>query len=311
MERGEEWLRAVREKHPLDTELFGTMGAVTAELCADVSKEFIGKQYEFMDPAEFNQIVNASISNRVYWRETLFRVHWAAALSLMRHQRWQMGCIDAFTVPANFLGFAASLRGLVEASLDANYSLRKVPYTLTNNRAMIESALVGKLQQICDCEELEEYLIHFVYGRKVAKAEKATTPASHAALEPKDYRNAIGLPEHERQGFRELYDELSGACHPTAFSLTFLWGQAARGNATVIRITAGEDDARIRNLCQKYKETIEFAMSLGVSMSAFCLKALNWFSLPEVGCPSIERWNFDDVPAWTKMQGKPSSGTVH
>ena len=76
MERGEEWLRAVREKHPLDTELFGTMGAVTAELCADVSKEFIGKQYEFMDPAEFNQIVNASISNRVYWRETLFRVHW-------------------------------------------------------------------------------------------------------------------------------------------------------------------------------------------------------------------------------------------
>jgi hypothetical protein len=67
--------------HPQDAALFGTMRAISAELCADVSKEFVGKEFECMDLIEFSNITSTSARNRIYWREMLFRVYWAAAVS--------------------------------------------------------------------------------------------------------------------------------------------------------------------------------------------------------------------------------------
>ncbi len=305
-----EQIEAMKNAHPLDTALFGAVGAFAAKLCADVSIEFIGKQFEFMEMGKYKAITSVPRLNQVYWREMLFRVYWAAALNLMRHQRWQSGCTTAFKEPANLLSFTVNLRALIEASLDANYSLGPVPSTLAENQAMIESGLKGTLQEVTTIEDLEERLIHFVYGRKIPKADRGTTPASHTALEPKEYRNAIGLPEADRKSFTDLYDDLCGLCHPTGFSLAFLWNQTRGGDADVVHIREGQDDARIRRLCEKFEQTIQFAISLSVTMSALCLKALNSFSLPEVGCPLIERWNFDDVAAWRKVQATLSRGPV-
>jgi len=311
VEKPQESIEAIRKEYPVDAELFGTIGAVTAKLCTDVSKDFIDRTMDIMDIRKFEEIGDASKRNQVYWREMLFRVYWAAALNLTRHQRWQAGCAAAFKEPANFLSFAANLRGLIEGALDANYSLGPVPYTLADSQMMIESSLKGSLDKSLVAEELEDRLIHFVYGRKVGKAHKAVTPRSHTALDPKDYRNAIGLPEGGRKGFVDLYDELSGLCHPTAFSVIIFWKQTLEGDVYTVRLTEGEDAARIRQLCQKHANTVEFAMSLSVTVSALCLKTLNLFPLPEVRCPSIERWNFDDVPAWSKVQAKLSKGPVH
>jgi hypothetical protein len=131
-------------------------------------------------------------------------------------------------------------------------------------------------------------------------------PNSHMASEPKDYRNAIGLPEDQREEFRHLYDEVCGIS-PTAFSLMFLWTQEEGG----IRIRAGHDDLHIRDLCKKYERPIGTALSLSVNASALCLKALNWFSLPVVNCAAIEQWNFAGIPAWRKAQASASRGVVH
>ncbi len=300
MAPAEAWFQGVRERHPLDAALFGTLGAVTAELMAAVLPDLIGKQYEFMDVGKFQQIDRPSIMSRVYWREMLFRAHWAASLNMMRHRRWQVGCVEAFTAPANVLSFAANLRGLAEAALDANYSLGPVLYFLADNRAEIELAMQGNLQGVSSCEDLENRLIHYVYARKVTKEQRDVTPNSHLALEPKDYRNAEGLPEAAREGFRKLYDELCGLCHPTAYSLALLWDQVQSGDTTIVRIKDGDDESRIQRLCHEHSDAISLAMSISVTTSALCLRALNWFSLPQVKCPSIERWNFDDIPAWKK-----------
>ncbi len=294
------WFETVEEQHPVDAVLFGTLGAITAEMLADLSHELVGKRYEFMDVGKFQALDRPSIMSFFYWREMLFRVHWAASLNMMRHQRWQVGCVRAFKAPANLLSFAASLRGMVEAALDANYSLGPVLYFLADNRAEIETALQGKLQALSTCEDLENRLIHYVYARKVNKDERDLIPDSHLALEPKDYRNAEGLPQSAREGFRRLYDELCGICHPTAYSLALLWSEKQSGDTTIARITSGDDELRIRNLCLDHSDSISLAMSISVTASALCLKALNRFSIPEVKCPSIERWSFDDIPAWKK-----------
>ena len=158
--------------------------------------------------------LNPPKMGRIYWREMLFRTYWAAALNLMRHQRWQAGCVRAFSPPANLLAFAASLRGLLEASQDAFYSLRQVPHLLADNQQAIEAALKSSGHQFGISKDLEDRLIHFIYGRRVGKGEQDMTPESHIALEPKEYRNAIGLPEDNRENFKELYDYLCGVCHP-------------------------------------------------------------------------------------------------
>jgi type I restriction enzyme M protein len=63
----------------------------------------------------------------------------------MRHKRWQDGCVSAYQHPANLLSFAANLRGLIEAALDAQYSLGTVPMSLASNYSTIQAALRGSL----------------------------------------------------------------------------------------------------------------------------------------------------------------------
>jgi hypothetical protein len=150
-----------------------------------------------------------------------------------------------------------------------------------------------------------------VYARKLSKEQRDLTPKSHLALEPKDYRNAPGLPEAAREGFRRLYDKLCSVCHPTAYSLALFWNQAESGDTTTVRVTGGDDELRIRTLCQVHSEAIALAMSISVTTPALCLRALNWFSLPEIICPSIDRWNFDDIPAWKKAADRLSKGTIN
>jgi hypothetical protein len=124
------------------------------------------------------------------------------------------------------------------------------------------------------------------------------SPASHMALEPKDYRSAIGLPADEREMWKQLYDELCGICHPTAFSLIADWKE----ENGVVEIVHSDDNFQILTLCQKYKATISSALSLSVTTSMMNLMALDWFSMSETKCAEIARWNFDDVPAWKEAQ---------
>jgi hypothetical protein len=304
MGKSEDQMENMKQAHPVDASLFGTVGAYTAALCMDVTKDFNGKQFEFIDVGKFQQIKDIPKLNQVYWRELLFRVYWAAALNLMRHQRWQAACTTAFSPSPNLLNFAGSLRGLIEASVDAYYSLGPVPATLADNQELIESALQGKQQYVGVVEELEHRLIHFVYGRKINKSDKHATPSSHVALEPREYRNAIGLPEMDRTSFAKLYDELCGYCHPTGFSLAFLWHQKEQNDVTTVRITDSRDYEGIEELCRRFESTIQFALSLSVTTSSLCLKALNRFSLMEVRNSTIERWNFDDIPAWRNIRDK-------
>jgi hypothetical protein len=304
-------LDAIEKAHPIDSLLFGTLGAVASHLCQDLSKGFTGKQFEFMDIGEFQVIAHEgrmAAVNQIYWKELLYRVYWAAALNVMRHQRWQAACISAYAEPANLLAFAASLRGLMEGAQDAWYSLRGLPEWLARDRSYIDSALAGTMHdKRFIAPEMEDRLIHFLYGRKLGKTEKEMTPTSHLALDPKDYRKAIGLPDDEREMWTQLYDTLCGMCHPTAFSLISFW----KDDDGRVEIVQPADGSYILALCQEYRAVIGTALSLSVTEPAMCLKALNWFSLPVTKCSDIEKWNFEDIPAWGKAQAAAKSGTVH
>lgn len=295
-----ESMEKIRSAHPIDFTLFGALGATTAEICQDISRGFAGKQFEFMDHAEFEALVpNLSAMNLIYWKEILFRIYSASALNILRHRQWQNACICAFRSPGNLIAFAAGMRGLLEGAQDVCYSLGSIPLSLAQNRPRIESALTGNMRDMAFViDGFEDRLIHFVYGRKIGKTDGEIFPNSHVAKEPKDYRNAIGLPEEQRELFRQLYDHLCGICHPTTFSLAHFLEAKTNG----FRITPGKDETYILALCRKYESVISLSLSLSITLSAVCLKALNWFPLPEVKCIEVEKWNFDNVIIWRKAQ---------
>jgi len=62
--------------------------------------------------------------------------------------------------------------------------------------------------------------------------------------------------------------------------------------------------------CRKFESAIRLALNLSVATSAICLKVLNRFSLPEVKSIAIERWNFDDIPAWQKIAADLPKGSA-
>ena len=92
-------IEKMKMAHPVDAELFGPIGAAAAHICKDLAHCFVDKRFEFMDPAEYQAIGRPSEMMCIYWREMLFRVYWAAALNLMRHQRWQAGCLQCSREP--------------------------------------------------------------------------------------------------------------------------------------------------------------------------------------------------------------------
>jgi len=288
-------------QYPLDEELFGPLGAAAKKLCNDLTKEAHRREYRFIPNDVFAQLGDPARMQQVYWQEMFLRAHWAATLNLLRHERWQDGCVSAYQEPANFFSFAANLRGLVEAALDAQYSLGAVPMTLAENYNSIQAALQGTLNRAVICSDVEDRLIHFVYARKLDKQEQDTAPASHRALEPRDYRNGLGLPDMERERFRQLYDDLCGVCHPTAVGLGSLWDTLPTG---AVQLTPLDDRAAIKTFYEQHKEAIQFALSLSVTTSALCLWTMNRFTIPDARCEPIEKWDLSDIPAWKKITAK-------
>src|SRR5262249_41369594 len=123
----------------------------------------------------------------VYWSEILYRAHMAAASALLRTHRWLAGAVSAIHRP-NILSHAANLRGLLEACADTYHSLRVVPGALAGWHAEIRRALAGEQDKVWTTD-LEDTLIHFLYGRKVARGE--TAPDSHRALCSRDYLDSL------------------------------------------------------------------------------------------------------------------------
>ena len=91
----------------LDEELFGPLGAAARKLCVDLTRDAHGREYRFVDNELFAKLDDPLRMQQIYWQEMLSRAHWAAMLNLLRHARWQAGCVTAYQAPANFLSFAA------------------------------------------------------------------------------------------------------------------------------------------------------------------------------------------------------------
>ena len=277
-------------------ELFGRAGELFHDLIEGLASAVLGAKYTFVDPERFQVVLRRSPGEgmRIYWTETLERAHWAAASNVLRHKRWLDACLALYAPEANYLGFAASLRGLLEAAADAYYSLSAVPRTLADHHAMIEEALSGSSTRFALSEQLEDALIHFQFARRLTKGDPA--PASHKAVTADTYLRAADGPG--RSNMRDLNAELCEVVHPAATSL--LW-MAAESSASAA-LTSGHDKEWILALSRKHARAIDALHMQSVNASILIFKVLNRFPLPALSVRAVDGINMEDVPMWSKIE---------
>lgn len=251
-------------------------------------------QYYYMPAAEFDLLADVGQRMRVYWFEILERAHCSAITALIRLERWLEAMRGAAELE-NFLGFASCVRGLVESAADTRYALGDVPGGLAATFAYSYGAVHGKAISVALAPDLENDLIHFLYGRRLKSGEEA--PESHTAKRMKEYLNA--LQEESTGPLHDCYAELCNITHPAAHSVLYLLEKRASG---AICFRSDPDGAAIHDLCARSRSVITYAVSEALTYPLVILRILNRFALAELRTLEAEEISLEHVAVWNEIE---------
>lgn len=262
-----------------------------------VDERLRGYEYLFMSSADYDTLLRTDLpaAMKVYWLEILYRAHYGACVSLLRTIRW----LDAVVMSAreeNFYGFAASLRGLMEAAGDSHHTIGATVLSLADSHVIIRQALAGSLYRVVVHPILEDALIHFTHARRVGRKEDA--PSSHRAKSTAEYLGALeaasGKPIHG------CYSKLCEVTHPASAS-TFLYReQDLHGR---YRIGSLNDARLIDTFCRTYSDLMAPIVVLGVTPAVYQLRVVETFNLPTLAGPDLNTLELEG-PVWDGIRAR-------
>jgi hypothetical protein len=252
-------------------------------------------EYQFMG-SEYSELIvaNPQRAAAVYWAEIISRAHIAACTSLLRLARW-WGQIDYGVEASNFFAFASGLRGFIEASGDAAYTLTAVPATLARDAGYIRQSLAGRAKTMMVNGELEGLLLHHSHASK----RYAAAGPKQKALHSQSYLETLRGAEYEN--LRDCYAELCETVHPAADSvLIFLEPLTEDGGS--IKLVSTADDAHIQHIIEMYSDGISHVWELGINMALLTLRVINRIGPPNLRVEYIEELDLSGIPSWKRME---------
>ncbi|ENU79711.1 hypothetical protein F975_02340 [Acinetobacter sp. ANC 3789] len=223
--------------------------------------------YKFTPIDEFEKIDVIDKMQLIYWSEIIQRLHLSGVTTILRLKKWYEA-IDCAYKSKNYYGFCASLRGLLEACADSFYSIGKVLIPISENFSHIKLALEGNVEKVLISHELENELIHYIYGRKLSENERGEFQDSHKAKQVREYLNSL-----QSESLNNLYSELCQVSHPSLMSFApFL-------------ISTSDEELCLHNLCldeelnnkilDEYRATIYDTTLFALGPSLCSLKLVN------------------------------------
>jgi hypothetical protein len=202
----------------------------------------------------------------VYWREILYRAHWAASTSLIRTHRWLSGLLDAFATE-NLIVFCACTRGLIESAADSWYSLGPVAPSLAACKETIVRALNKRLKQAIIAEDIENRLVHFTFARKPVKRE--VLPPEHEAETIATYLQVF---EKEQPEIRRFYASLCDIVHPGANSI-LSFAKTIDKDAKSIMLTFDREPRVLAEFAVAFRAVLADIMAAGFNTGLNALPA--------------------------------------
>jgi len=246
-----------------------------------------------MEIEEFKQIQRDSLSSgmRIYWREMLYRAHWASTASLIRSHRWLSGLTEAHA-QGNLMTFAASCRGLLESAADTNDALNLMPTALAEFSATIAQAVAGRLERPVVSPRLEDLLLHFTHARK-SKGDELD-----AVLRAKTVAQYLSDLKEADPEIGEVYAALCEIVHAGATSV--LAYSIATEDRDVV-VSQSLEPAILERYRGAFVRVAPTALAYGTLPAMFTLKVLNLFDLAEVRTPGVDGL-LEDLQVWGRIQ---------
>jgi len=285
----------IRSRWPeVEFKLFGKTGCEGLNdarvVCRDLIKAPVS--YEFISEKTFQELMAQGVcaANQIYWREMVYRSHFAAVTSLVRNLSWISGMTAAIAAD-QFLPFSACARSLLESTADSWSTLRRIPSTLLGqHKSMIQEAVDGSLETILINEDLESHLLHFSHGRKIEKGEKDFFPQEHNAKQPweylKDYKLSGGS-----QSVVNFYAELCQLVHPAMDSVFYLAEVFNSKEKTIVKVPVSSDKKMIQSTINHNKQNFLEILKLAIGAPIDVLKAVNEFGLNDLHLPVLKKVN--------------------
>jgi hypothetical protein len=281
--------------------LFGPDSAQFIEIIDQLALAKSTASYSFMAADDYERVLreDSGLGMQVYWNEILARAHLTAVVAVLRSRHW-ISAVVAATNDKNLLAFAAALRGLIESSADTQSALGAIAISLAENHAQISSALSGTPgSQCCVSKEIEDTLIHFKYARHLTKAEMATAPQSHKALQVRQYIE--GLEKGQVHKVVACYQSLCDLTHPGASSV---WMWLTSENGVDLELNPNQDESTIAYYLTEYRDTFLELLMFAFNPAVLTLSVLNYFPLRTFHTPALLDWNLSGIPLWQKCQSK-------
>jgi len=226
--------------------------------------------YKFTSVDEFSEISSVKELQLIYWSEIIQRLHVCGATTILRLKKWYEA-IDCSYKSKNYYGFCASLRGLLEACSDSFYSIGKVILPIAENFSHIKTAIDGQAEQFIISEELENELIHYIYGRKLSASERENFDNSHKAKQVREYLNSM-----QSELLDSLYSELCQVSHPSL--LSFLPFMMESSDHELVLHKEFIDEELNKDLLNRYRSTIFEATEYALGPALCSLKLVNLLS---------------------------------
>jgi len=281
--------------------LFGTRSAQFIETIDQLALAKSKAKYSFMATNDYERVLREDFGRgmQVYWNEILARAHLTAVVAILRSRHWISAAVAA-TNDKNLLAFAAALRSLIESSADTQSALGGIAISLAENHVQISRALTGTLGNQCFLSnEIEDTLIHFKYARHLTKAQMATAPLSHKALQIRQYIE--GLEKGQMHNVTACYQSLCDLTHPGASSV---WMWLTSENGVDLELNPNQDESLITYYLSEYRDTFVELMMFAFNPAVLTLNVLNYFPLRTFHTPALLDWNLSGIPLWQKCQSK-------
>ncbi len=274
--------------------VFGEESEMILAVTDQLSEALSGYRYRFMPEDEYMTLSVGSEAMRVYWTEMLFRMHLAAATSVLRSQRWVEGTLMAFEAD-NHLAFGASLRGLVESAADTNDALLRVPKTLAHDFRVVYEAVHGKATAgFVANPDLEDALIHFSHGRRLKKG--SADPESHKAKTTREYLSRVDSADG---AISDCYSELCEITHPASRSVQIFLRPYDPEEDLVL--DPKWDRGYTLGLCVRHDDALKRILYLAFNAPIICLRLLNMFDVDAVKTPAADRVDTSRIPLWNTL----------
>lgn len=269
------------------------------EMIDQLQLEKLAARYVFADTTEFESLCRTDPSRamQIYWQEILARAHLTAVSGILSSRRW-LTAVNEAAENKHLLAFCAAYRGLIESSADTATALANIPPTLARDHAQITRALSGKTgKTFFIVSEIEDELIHFMYGRKLTPAERAAAPPSHKVRQVREYIQI--LEQGQVSKVVDCYSQLCDLTHPGASSV-WMWLKPV--NQTEMAFASEQDEAIILDFAQTYQTTLLELLMFAFNPAIVTLNVLNHFPVQQFHVSSLRNWDLSDIPLWQKCR---------